>query len=709
MKVVALISGGKDSFYSLCKCIAYGHEVVALANLFPEDSTVQDADSYMYQTVGHEIVQAYARALLLPVFRRPTKGKAVLTTLGYSRQPYDEVEDLYQLLLQVKQEMPQVEAVCTGAILSDYQRNRVEHVCCRLQLTSIAYLWKRNQKQLLQEMLQAGIDAIVVKVATMGLYPRKHLGKHLIELAPLLIELESNYGSHVCGEGGEFESLVLDCPLFYYRLVVDEAETIVVSDDRFAPIGYLRIKKYHLEEKSLHVNRMHWIKTLVPIKSMPAQTKQRETGRKKVSQNDISLMYLCKSRWCTSKTSNISYFLCCSRAASTTEDKKNVSEEMKNILDDLEQSLKECSLTRKDIFYCQLYLSDMSDFVSVNKVYASYFGTEEPPARACVEVSLCYHQLVVLEAFARKGPRKVLHVQSISEWAPPCIGPYSQAHCFQHVVYISGILALHPPTVTIVPGLNIEQETMLCIENVNHTMEALPCGWEDILFIYCYITQPQDAQRVATLLYNTYGKQFGLCIVPVRNLPRNGCVELQLICVSSNDSTGNSSQYDARPICSKQVVQGEFPMLVADDNKNICSLSEDNFQVKWQMCISGSIIVLHATWKQVPLLDSFKKQIKAIFHQWISLCEKRLDRVGAHVAWNPIVCKSWLPKDLFYENNNYSLQEITEEILVKVLSNEHSMNRTPVFIIPLEEDEQVRTCHLQLILQLDEKVNTSRL
>ena len=34
MKVLALISGGKDSIYNLCKCLDEGHQVVALGNLY---------------------------------------------------------------------------------------------------------------------------------------------------------------------------------------------------------------------------------------------------------------------------------------------------------------------------------------------------------------------------------------------------------------------------------------------------------------------------------------------------------------------------------------------------------------------------------------------------------------------------------------------------------------------------------------------------
>ncbi|GAU13672.1 hypothetical protein TSUD_347760 [Trifolium subterraneum] len=51
MKVVALVSGGKDSCYAMMKSIHYGHQIVALANLMPADDSVDELDSYMYQTV----------------------------------------------------------------------------------------------------------------------------------------------------------------------------------------------------------------------------------------------------------------------------------------------------------------------------------------------------------------------------------------------------------------------------------------------------------------------------------------------------------------------------------------------------------------------------------------------------------------------------------------------------------------------------------
>ena len=62
-------------------------------------------------------------------------------------------------------------------------------VCARLGLTSLAYLWHQPQAQLLQDMIQAGIHAILVKVAAMGLDPHKHLGCTLAQIQPIMHRL----------------------------------------------------------------------------------------------------------------------------------------------------------------------------------------------------------------------------------------------------------------------------------------------------------------------------------------------------------------------------------------------------------------------------------------------------------------------------------------------------------------------------------------
>lgn len=126
MRIVALVSGGKDSCFNMLQCVAAGHEIVALANLRP--SEVDELDSYMYQTVGHDAIDLYSEAMGLPLYREYIRGTSILQ--GYDYEPSnkeDEVEDLYRLLSSVK-ERETIEGVAVGAILSNYQRIRVENV-----------------------------------------------------------------------------------------------------------------------------------------------------------------------------------------------------------------------------------------------------------------------------------------------------------------------------------------------------------------------------------------------------------------------------------------------------------------------------------------------------------------------------------------------------------------------------------------------------
>ena len=177
LHVIALISGGKDSFYSILHCIQNGHKVVALGNLYPpapptkshpesltkneeaEKEGEQDLNSFMYQTVGHTVIPLYEQALGIPLYRQQITGSAVQTGTSYSHSAVpaagtlaceaesrdgntDETESLIPLLKRIIAEHPDANALSTGAILSTYQRTRVESVALRLGLTPLSYLWQ---------------------------------------------------------------------------------------------------------------------------------------------------------------------------------------------------------------------------------------------------------------------------------------------------------------------------------------------------------------------------------------------------------------------------------------------------------------------------------------------------------------------------------------------------------------------------------------
>ncbi len=82
--------------------------------------------------------------------------------------------------------------MASGAIFSNYQRLRVENVCQRLGLVSLAYLWLRDQSELLDEMIECRMHAHLVKICSMGLKP-VHLGKPLSELYPYFLTLRDQF------------------------------------------------------------------------------------------------------------------------------------------------------------------------------------------------------------------------------------------------------------------------------------------------------------------------------------------------------------------------------------------------------------------------------------------------------------------------------------------------------------------------------------
>ncbi|KAL8817720.1 MAG: hypothetical protein Q9223_003496, partial [Gallowayella weberi] len=177
LNVIAFISGGKDSFFSLLHCIANGHQIIALANLSPpsppskdteEAEDDSDLNSCMYQTVGHSLVPLYAEILSIPLYRQEIRGTAVNQAKEYSHlhchhdddddgiacstatattitATEDETESMTMLLNRIIKDHPGANAVCSGAILSTYQRTRIESVALRMRMTPLAYLWQYSE------------------------------------------------------------------------------------------------------------------------------------------------------------------------------------------------------------------------------------------------------------------------------------------------------------------------------------------------------------------------------------------------------------------------------------------------------------------------------------------------------------------------------------------------------------------------------------
>jgi diphthine-ammonia ligase len=524
MKVIALISGGKDSLYSILHCIQNGHNVIALANLYPtppegakDALETADLNSFMYQTVGHSVIPLYADALQLPLYRQEIRGTSIQTGRDYdpslNASCPDETEDLLLLLETVKQNHPEADALCSGAILSTYQRTRIESVALRLGLTSLAYLWQYpflppplarqdSLTGLLEDMNAAGCESLIIKVASGGM-PEYLLGLNVADvrtrkrmvanLTPFYEDDESALRGAILGEGGEFETLAINGPpsVWKKKIEITERDQLVVSEEggvNWLKLGQPRAVQqgeYKKDKSSIDLVRVPspfdpqfeyvaaaHLKVEESSKDVPQGTIDVLTGTL-LSYNvfeSVTIMVALESDALT--IGNITAPTVCGNAA----------QQMEHIVSSLKEVLLHISkansihppVSSASIISTTLLLGSMSSFPSVNTQYAQIFpiNLPNPPARVTIACPLPPKILVSLSCTISLLPRSVfrgLHVQSRSYWAPANIGPYSQAVCVPfdpdheegcEFVYVAGQIPLVPASMEVLQAPFADQAVL---------------------------------------------------------------------------------------------------------------------------------------------------------------------------------------------------------------------------------------------------------
>ncbi|MEA2054300.1 MAG: TIGR00289 family protein [Candidatus Thermoplasmatota archaeon] len=222
MKIACLISGGKDSLYALYIALQYGWDITHIVTISPKKL------SWMYHTENIHLVDSVAESMRIPLIKKES----------YANKE-EELEDLKSALNGLA-----IDGIVSGAIASEYQRTRIEKVCHELNIKSFMPLWHKKEEILMEEMIEAGFDIMIVAVAAEGL-GEKWLGR-IIDKDCLeeLIQIRERYDINVSGEGGEYETFVLDCPLYRKKLVIEESEK-----ERDGERVTLNIKKVGMKSK----------------------------------------------------------------------------------------------------------------------------------------------------------------------------------------------------------------------------------------------------------------------------------------------------------------------------------------------------------------------------------------------------------------------------------------------------------------------------
>lgn len=226
MRVGVLCSGGKDSLFA-CFCAMQEEEVSCLVTVFPENP-----ESYMFHTPNLHMVALQAKASGIPLVAKPGSGREE-----------EELEDL-AIAIGEARERYRIDGVVTGALQSVYQSSRVQRTCRDLGLWCFNPLWYADPDAYMKKLISSGFRVIVSAVGSEPFDP-SWLGRTL-DLSALrdLREYAEKYGTSLTGEGGEYETLVLDAPFFRQSIVIEEAEPFWRNYR-----GVLRVARARLEEK----------------------------------------------------------------------------------------------------------------------------------------------------------------------------------------------------------------------------------------------------------------------------------------------------------------------------------------------------------------------------------------------------------------------------------------------------------------------------
>ena len=233
---VSLFSGGKDSSWALCLALEEGFDVGRLVTVHPE------GDSYMYHVPATRLADLAAESIGIPLVDVEPADLGASDATAAGAQGDSELEPLEAALVDLADDLPGgISGVTAGAVESEFQTSRIEAMCERLNCELFAPLWQRDPRALAADMLDAGFEIQVVQVAAYGL-DESWLGRTLDrEAFDELDALNDEYGVHVLGEGGEFETLVTDAP-HMDRSIELEYETVWDGDR-----GHLEITTARLE------------------------------------------------------------------------------------------------------------------------------------------------------------------------------------------------------------------------------------------------------------------------------------------------------------------------------------------------------------------------------------------------------------------------------------------------------------------------------
>lgn len=220
--VFASWSGGKDCCLALHRAETGGLDVRYLAN-----TVTGDGERSRSHGISAAVIRRQSEALGIPIMQQRTEG--------------DNYEAQFITMLKVFKKEG-IEGGVFGDIDFEPHREWIEKVCTEAGMTPHLPLWGENQKKLMEEFIDAGFIAVVIAVKA-ELFGEEVLGQRIDrDFIKQLDRLCETRNITLCGEAGEYHTLVIDGPLFKNRLEVTESRKVTRDEHHFLDISGIELK-----------------------------------------------------------------------------------------------------------------------------------------------------------------------------------------------------------------------------------------------------------------------------------------------------------------------------------------------------------------------------------------------------------------------------------------------------------------------------------
>jgi len=210
MKLASLFSGGKDSTFAIYLAQKQGHEVTCLLSIFTKSE-----ESHLLHYPNLQWTKLQSESMNIPQ----------LTIHSESDETDDELSALEKLLQNAKEQF-HIEGFVHGGIKSQFQKEKFESLCSKLDLVAITPLWNTEPEQYMNDLLDSDFIFIMITVTSDGL-DDTWLGKQITKSdIDTLKNLSVKFGFNLNFEGGEAETFVVNCPLFSNSIKINKSKKI---------------------------------------------------------------------------------------------------------------------------------------------------------------------------------------------------------------------------------------------------------------------------------------------------------------------------------------------------------------------------------------------------------------------------------------------------------------------------------------------------